>query len=140
MTRSPRKGADLRTRHPRRPPGPPCDAGNLTPRAGKGQLRRLPVLMSLLSDDDRLPHLLGLRAERPVNRYGVVVLAVLAGDGGIRGAKNVTAATARRRNFKSPVRPVLAVKRSVLTENRTKNAYGRPGADGLRAAGVAGRC
>jgi hypothetical protein len=25
----------------------------------------LPVLMSLLSDDDRLPHLLGLRAERP---------------------------------------------------------------------------
>ena len=39
----------------------------------------LPVLMSLLSDDDRLPHLLGLRAERPVHRYGVVVLAVLAG-------------------------------------------------------------
>jgi len=38
----------------------------------------LPVLMSLLSDDDRLPHLLGLRAERPVNRYGVVALAVLA--------------------------------------------------------------
>jgi Amino acid permease len=39
----------------------------------------LPVLMSLLSDDNRLPHLLGLRAERPVHRYGVVVLAVLAG-------------------------------------------------------------
>jgi Amino acid permease len=39
----------------------------------------LPVLMSLLSDDDRLPHLLGLRAERPVHRYGVVALAVLAG-------------------------------------------------------------
>jgi amino acid transporter len=39
----------------------------------------LPVLMSLLSDDDRLPHLLGLRAERPVHRYGVVTLAVLAG-------------------------------------------------------------
>ena len=39
----------------------------------------LPVLMSLLSDDDRLPHLLGLRAERPVHRYGVAVLAVLAG-------------------------------------------------------------
>ena len=39
----------------------------------------LPVLMSLLSDDDRLPHLLGLRAERPVHRYGVVLLAVLAG-------------------------------------------------------------
>ena len=38
----------------------------------------LPVLMSLLSDDDRLPHLLGLRAERPVHRYGVVALAVLA--------------------------------------------------------------
>jgi hypothetical protein len=30
----------------------------------------LPVLMSLLSDDNRLPHLLGLRAERPVHRYG----------------------------------------------------------------------
>ena len=39
----------------------------------------LPVLMSLLSDDNRLPHLLGLRAERPVHRYGVVALAVLAG-------------------------------------------------------------
>jgi hypothetical protein len=39
----------------------------------------LPVLMSLLSDDDRLPHLLGLRAERPVHSYGVVTLAVLAG-------------------------------------------------------------
>jgi amino acid transporter len=38
----------------------------------------LPVLMSLLSVDDRLPHLLGLRAERPVYRYGVVALAVLA--------------------------------------------------------------
>jgi hypothetical protein len=55
----------------------------------------------------------------------------LAGDGGIRGAKIVTAATARRRNFKSPVRPVLAVKRSVLTENRTKNAYGRPWRNGV---------
>jgi hypothetical protein len=38
----------------------------------------LPVLMSLLSADDRLPHLLGLRAERPVHRYGVITLAVLA--------------------------------------------------------------
>ncbi|MEY9861119.1 amino acid transporter [Catenulispora sp. GAS73] len=39
----------------------------------------LPVLMSLLSRDNRLPHLFGLRAERPVYRYGVVALAVLAG-------------------------------------------------------------
>ncbi|GAA2067200.1 APC family permease [Catenulispora yoronensis] len=39
----------------------------------------LPVLMSLLSRDDRLPHLFGLRAERPVYRYGVVALALLAG-------------------------------------------------------------
>lgn len=38
----------------------------------------LPVLMSLLAKDDRLPHLFGLRAERPVYRYGVVVLAILA--------------------------------------------------------------
>jgi hypothetical protein len=38
----------------------------------------LPVLMSLLSDDDRLPHLFGLRAERPVHRYGVAALAMLA--------------------------------------------------------------
>ena len=38
----------------------------------------LPVLMSLLSRDDRLPHLFGLRAERPVYRYGVIALAVLA--------------------------------------------------------------
>jgi hypothetical protein len=34
--------------------------------------------MSLLSDDNRLPHLFGLRAERPVHRHGVVALAVLA--------------------------------------------------------------
>jgi hypothetical protein len=39
----------------------------------------LPVLMSLLSGDNRLPHLLGLRAERPVHRYGVIALAVLTG-------------------------------------------------------------
>src|SRR6202451_812732 len=51
----------------------------------------LPVLMSLLSDDDRLPHLLGLRAERPVHRYGVITLAVLAGALLIA----VTATTAR---------------------------------------------
>jgi amino acid transporter len=38
----------------------------------------LPVLMSLLSSDNRLPHLFGLRAERPVHRYGVAALAVLA--------------------------------------------------------------
>ncbi|GAA3083468.1 hypothetical protein GCM10020000_82030 [Streptomyces olivoverticillatus] len=38
----------------------------------------LPVLMSLLSKDGRLPHLFGLRAERPVYRYGVIALAVLA--------------------------------------------------------------
>ena len=38
----------------------------------------LPVLMSLLSKDNRLPHLFGLRAERPVHRYGVVALALLA--------------------------------------------------------------
>jgi hypothetical protein len=35
--------------------------------------------MSLLSDDNRLPHLFGLRAEWPVHRYGVVALAVLVG-------------------------------------------------------------
>jgi amino acid transporter len=50
----------------------------------------LPVLMSLLSDDDRLPHLLGLRAERPVHRYGVITLAVLAG--GLLIAVNATTA------------------------------------------------
>ena len=38
----------------------------------------LPVLMSLLSKDNRLPHLFGLRSERPVHRYGVVALALLA--------------------------------------------------------------
>ena len=38
----------------------------------------LPVLMSLLAKDNRLPHLFGLRAERPVYRFGVVVLALLA--------------------------------------------------------------
>jgi hypothetical protein len=39
----------------------------------------LPVLMSLLSKDNRLPHLFGLRSERPVHRYGVVALALIAG-------------------------------------------------------------
>jgi hypothetical protein len=39
----------------------------------------LPVLMSLLAKDHRLPHLFYLRAERPVYRGGVITLAVLAG-------------------------------------------------------------
>ncbi|MFF1451277.1 APC family permease [Streptomyces sp. NPDC058274] len=38
----------------------------------------LPVLMSLLAKDHRLPHLFGLRAERPVYRWGVTALALLA--------------------------------------------------------------
>jgi len=39
----------------------------------------LPVLASLLARDNLLPHLFGLRADRPVYRYGVVALAVLSG-------------------------------------------------------------
>ena len=39
----------------------------------------LPVLMSLLAKDNRLPHLFYLRAEQPVYRYGIVALAILAG-------------------------------------------------------------
>jgi len=35
--------------------------------------------MSLLARDHRLPHVFGLRAERPVYRYGVVALALMAG-------------------------------------------------------------
>jgi hypothetical protein len=38
----------------------------------------LPVLMNLLAKDNRLPHLFSLRAERPVFRYGVSALAILA--------------------------------------------------------------
>ena len=38
----------------------------------------LPVLMSLLARDHRLPHLFYLRAERPVYRYGIVALAAAA--------------------------------------------------------------
>jgi len=38
----------------------------------------LPVLMSLLARDHRLPHVFYLRAERPVYRYGIATLAVLA--------------------------------------------------------------
>jgi amino acid transporter len=38
----------------------------------------LPVLMSLLAKDNRLPHLFYLRAERPVYRYGIGALAILA--------------------------------------------------------------
>ncbi len=39
----------------------------------------LPVLASLLARDHLLPHVFGLRGDRPVYRYGVVALAVLAG-------------------------------------------------------------
>jgi amino acid transporter len=38
----------------------------------------LPVLMSLLARDHRLPHAFYLRAEKPVYRYGIVALTVLA--------------------------------------------------------------
>ena len=38
----------------------------------------LPVLMQLLAKDHRLPHLFALRAEKPVFRYGVTALAILA--------------------------------------------------------------
>jgi len=38
----------------------------------------LPVLASLLAGDNFLPHTFGLRADRQVHRYGIVVLAVLA--------------------------------------------------------------
>jgi hypothetical protein len=38
----------------------------------------LPVLASLLAKDNFLPHMFGLRADRQVHRYGVVVLAILA--------------------------------------------------------------
>src|SRR6202453_4862556 len=39
----------------------------------------LPVLLQLLAKDHRLPHLFTHRAERPVYRYGVAALGVLAG-------------------------------------------------------------
>jgi len=39
----------------------------------------LPVLMSLLARDNRMPHLFGLRAERRVYRYGLGALALAAG-------------------------------------------------------------
>ena len=38
----------------------------------------LPVLMSILARDHRLPHLFYLRAERPVYRHGIVALAIAA--------------------------------------------------------------
>jgi len=38
----------------------------------------LPVLMSLLAKDNRLPHMFYLRAEKPVYRYGIIALALLA--------------------------------------------------------------
>jgi len=39
----------------------------------------LPVLLSLLARDNRMPHLFGLRAERRVYRYGLGALALAAG-------------------------------------------------------------
>ncbi|MBY8862660.1 APC family permease [Nocardia sp. CA2R105] len=38
----------------------------------------LPVLLALLAKDHRVPHMFGMRSERPVFRYGVTALAVLA--------------------------------------------------------------
>ncbi len=38
----------------------------------------LPVLMSLLAKDHRLPHVFYLRAEKPVYRYGILALALAA--------------------------------------------------------------
>jgi amino acid transporter len=38
-----------------------------------------PVLVSLLARDNLVPHVFGLRGDRPVFRYGVAILAVLAG-------------------------------------------------------------
>ncbi len=38
-----------------------------------------PVLASLLARDNLVPHVFGLRGDRPVFRYGVAILAVLAG-------------------------------------------------------------
>ncbi|WP_242907165.1 APC family permease [Actinomadura terrae] len=38
----------------------------------------LPVLLSLLARDHRLPHLFALRGERPVHRYGVLAVAAAA--------------------------------------------------------------
>ncbi|TDZ91885.1 APC family permease [Mycobacteroides salmoniphilum] len=38
----------------------------------------LPVLMSLLAKDNRMPHLFALRAEKPVYRYGVAALAAFS--------------------------------------------------------------
>jgi amino acid transporter len=38
----------------------------------------LPVLLALLARDNYLPHMFGLRADRQVHRYGVVVLALAA--------------------------------------------------------------
>ncbi len=39
----------------------------------------LPMLASLLARDNLLPHVFGLRGDRPVYRYGVIALAVLSG-------------------------------------------------------------
>ncbi|WP_040827609.1 APC family permease [Nocardia jiangxiensis] len=38
----------------------------------------LPVLLALLAKDHRVPHMFGMRSERPVFRYGVTALALLA--------------------------------------------------------------
>jgi amino acid transporter len=38
-----------------------------------------PVLVSLLARDNLVPHVFGLRGDRPVFRYGVAILAVFAG-------------------------------------------------------------
>ena len=39
----------------------------------------LPVLMNLLGQDGRLPHLFSIRAAKPIYRHGIVFLALLAG-------------------------------------------------------------
>jgi amino acid transporter len=51
----------------------------------------LPVLMSLLARDNRLPHFFSLRAQKPVYRYGIVVLALFAAALLVAGNANTDA-------------------------------------------------
>jgi amino acid transporter len=51
----------------------------------------LPILLSLLARDNRVPHVFALRAQKPVYRYGVISLAVLAAALLVAGNANTNA-------------------------------------------------
>ena len=88
----------------------------------------LPVLMSLLAKDHRLPHLFYLRAERPVYRYGIVALALAR-----------RAAADRRQRRDRPADPAVHDRRLHRLHDQPDRASSAIGVESARRAGGCAR-